>query len=410
MDNQKTVFMTGASGHMGRAGLDRLVKRKELKLKLFSLPDRQSRRILAPYADHDNVEIIEGDLTRYDHVLKGVRGADFILHLGAIIPPAADYYPDLAMKVNYGGTQNIIKAIKAQDNADDIRFVFIGTVASMGDRRAPVHWVRTGDPIKISLFDTYGKSKVMAERAVIESGLSHWVSLRQTGMLHKDLLSTRDPIIYHQPLNNPMEWATAEDSGRILETLCTADLPREFWQSLYNIGGGEEFRDTYYGFMEKSFKALGIPDFRRITSPNFFTLKNFHGCWYSDSDKLEKWLGFRKSTYAGFFESVRDNLPAFYKLGRLFPSQFMKKIILEPLARTTQGTLKWIKEKNIEKIEAYWGSLENWLKIPGSWGKFILNSSLETTEISHGYDDNKCDKLIDINDCRQSALFREAIA
>jgi hypothetical protein len=43
------------------------------------------------------------------------------------------------MKVNYGSTVNIIKAIKVQPSRDQIKLVYIGTIAETGDRMPPIH-------------------------------------------------------------------------------------------------------------------------------------------------------------------------------------------------------------------------------------------------------------------------------
>ena len=184
----KTVFMTGATGHMGLEALKLLSLDENISLKLLIVGTKTDRSVLKPFENHKRIEVIEGDLRNIDDVRRGVKDADYILHLGALIPPVADYYPRLAEMINLGGTLNIIQAVKEQPDPDSIRLVYIATVASMGNRPAPIHWCRTGDPIRVSRFDAYGVSKVKAERAVMESGLKYWVSLRQSGMLHEDML------------------------------------------------------------------------------------------------------------------------------------------------------------------------------------------------------------------------------
>jgi len=398
--------MTGAAGHMGYEGLKLLAENKRIRLRLLSLEDRRSRSVLARYRSYENVEIMEGDLTRYEDVLPGVKGADYVLHVGALIPPAADHYPHLADRVNYGGTLNIIKAIQEQEKADSISLVYISTVASMGDRMPPIHWVRTGDPIKVSRFDYYGVSKVKAERAVMESGLSRWVVLRQSGMLHRDLLKIMDPIMFHQPLNNHMEWSSADDSGRILHNICTMNLSDPFWRQVYNIGGGEEYRKTNFQFMSEAFQAMGFSDFRKILTPRFFTSANFHGCWYHDSDRLDQWLHFRKTPYSAFFSKLKEALPFIYRLNRLIPTKLIKDWIMKPLARKEQGTLNWIEKNRVEKIDAYWGGREGWDNTPERWDDFELSLNPEARAIDQGYDYGKVDGQIRLKDCRSAAVFR----
>lgn len=175
---KKTVFLTGACGGMGIQGLMRMVKDTVTYNTLILVRDSEkNRKILKDYMDIDGLEIVWGDLNDYDIVYKCVEKCDLILHVAAFVSPAADYHPEKAMKINYGSTVNLITAIKEQGRQDEVKFVYIGTVAETGDRMPPIHWGRVGDPIKPSMFDYYAVSKVAAERYVIESGLKYWVSL-----------------------------------------------------------------------------------------------------------------------------------------------------------------------------------------------------------------------------------------
>lgn len=404
-DNKKTtVFITGATGHMGIEAVRLLAENKNIRLKLLTLATRADKNKLKPYINSSNIEIIEGDLREIEDVRKGVKGVDYVLHLGALIPPVADRYPQLAEKINLGGTLNIIQAIKEQGDSDNIRLVYIATVASMGNRPAPIHWGRTGDPIKVSEFDAYAVSKVKAERAVIESGLKYWVSVRQSGMLHPDMLKIMDPIIFHQPLDNHIEWSTAEDSGRLLYNICTKELPDEFWRNMYNIGSGSEFRETFYDFTRNLFAKIGVNDIHKLFKPKDFTLKNFHCVWYADSDKLNSWLDFRRSTYTGFLKTL--NIPSYYHMLKLLPGQLARKIIFLPLCKRTDGPRNWIENNIVDRIKAYWGSRENWEKIPDSWEDFRINRVPENQLLEHGWDESLSVEEISLEDCRKAAAFR----
>ena len=51
----------------------------------------------------------------YDTIRKGVDGADYVLHIAAMVSPAADQYPEQTLYTNIGSTLNIIKAIKESE-------------------------------------------------------------------------------------------------------------------------------------------------------------------------------------------------------------------------------------------------------------------------------------------------------
>lgn len=405
---KKIVFLTGASGNMGQETLKQLLDRNErFYVVALVLPTEKDKKIMLPYEGNKNLKIIWGDLTKYEDVLVCVTGADYVLHVGGMVSPMADYYPELTTKVNVGGAKNIIKAIQSQPNRDEIKLVYIGTVAQTGDRNPPIHWGRTGDPIKISKYDNYAITKTIAEREVIDSGLKYWVSLRQTGILYPSMAEALDPIMYHVPMEGVFEWATVQDSGRMMANACEENVPDEFWRRIYNIGGGEKYRTFNYEFLIQSGKASGIVDITKMFELNWFATQNFHGQWYEDSDELEKYLKFRTGSIQNHLEAVRKKGKVKRFFTKLMPSSFLKKHIMKPVAyKKDYGTMDWIENNKTEKVNAYFGSKEQWAKIP-SWDEYVpVEPSKTPRRLSHGYDENKSKSELDIYDMINAAEFR----
>ena len=240
MSSQKIIFLTGATGTMGEEGLKQILSRSDrFRLRVLVRPSAKNKDFMTRYQDHPALEVVWGDLSSYEDILGCVTGADYVLHVGAFISPEADKFPKRSIDVNFGSTVKIIRAIKAQPDPDAVKLVYIGTVAETGCRMPPIHWGRCGDPIKGSVFDYYAVSKIAAERAVMESRLKHWVSLRQTGIMPSKESAAREPIIFHQPPQNLLEWVSAMESGILLANVCEDWVPESFWRGVYNIGGGE---------------------------------------------------------------------------------------------------------------------------------------------------------------------------
>lgn len=407
MNSKKTIFLTGATGNMGKEGLKQLLNRRDkFNITVLVLPSEKDKKIIAPYENAPGVKVIYGDLTNYDDVLKCVKDADYVLHVGGMVSPAADYLPELTTKVNVGAAKNIVRAIKNQPNPDKIKLVYIGTVAETGDRNAPIHWGRAGDPIKISIYDNYALTKALAEREVIESGLKYWVSLRQTGVLYPELLNNLDPIMFHEPLNGVFEWVTAKDSGLMLANACEESDPNEFWCRVYNIGGGEKYRTMNWEFMQMTSALAGVNDFRKVWESNWFATRNFHGQWYTDSDELENYLHFRSGTIEDFVKEMKQKAPFSSKIAKFLPASFLKKYVFRKEAEKPFGTLHWIKNNNQPRITSFFGSLEKWKAIPG-WDKFKFEQASKIpTKLNHGYDENKPKSELDIDDMKQAAEFR----
>lgn len=400
---KKTIFITGTTGIMGMASLKELYAQKDkFKIKALARKNKTNAKKLAKFSD---IEVVWGDLTDYNSVLAGITGADIVLHIGGMVSPKADSRPKTTHKVNVGAAENIVKAVNAQPNADQIKVVYIGSVAQTSDRNAPIHWGRTGDPICISVYDHYAITKTIAERIIVE-GVKSWVCLRQSGILYPGILKNYDPIMFHVPINGVLEWATVEDSGRLMAQVCQDWVPDTFWNNFYNIGSGDSFRITNYEFEQKLLKAISCPKPEKLFDANWFVLRNFHGQWYADSDKLNDILQFRENISCDdYFKRLSKQVPWFYRLAKLVPPAVIKHLAMKPLAHSKNtGTMWWIKNDDAQRISAFYGSLEKWAAIP-SWEAFDTTPpSKEMTHLDHGYDQNK--QVLDIHDIHHAAKFR----
>lgn len=407
---KKRVLLTGATGVMGGAGLRELLARSErYDITLLVRPSRKNRRKMKAYASMESVRIIWGDLCKYEDVARAVEGADYVLHVGGMVSPAADHHPKATLKVNITAAQNIVRAVKAQPNPDNVKVVYIGSVAQTGDRPSPLHWARTGDPIAPSIFDYYAISKCRAERIFAESGLKHWVSLRQSGILYAGILRNIDPIMFHVPIREVLEWATVEDSGRLLANICEEGVPESFWCKFYNIGSGAEYRLTNYRFEQLLLKnSLGLPP-EKLFASNMFATRNFHGQWYLDSDHLEAILHFRANIpVEEYFAGLSKQLPWFFALAKFVPACIMR-LFLRYLAHHKRfGTLGWLHRNDKPHIAAYFGSREEWESIPDwkSLADFTLAGEAEAVRLNHGYNEQKPLRELTLEDMQQAAAFR----
>ncbi len=361
MKERKTVFLTGGTGNMGWAGFQELYARRErFDIRLLARDSKKNRKLLGPYLDDPAVTVVWGDLMRYEDVLAGVSGSDYVLHVGGMVSPAADYYPEKTLEVNVSSAENVVKAILAQSNASEIKAVYIGSVAQYGDRNPPRHWGSAEDPQVPATFDMYALSKIRAEAVFAKAGLKNWVSLRQSGILYPGILSVVNPTAFHVPMKGVLEWATIEDSGRLLAQVCEGWVPSDFWNRIYNISSGEQYRLSNYEFMTRMLGALGLPSPEKVFEPQWFALKNFHGMWYTDADKLDEILHFRANVPVDeYFASMKTKLPWFYRLAFLAPV-WAVKMFMKPFAFEKGLGTQWWVGNDPERFEAYYGSREEY--------------------------------------------------
>lgn len=396
---KKTVFLTGATGNMGWRGFQEILKKKDrFNIRLLARRSKKNLKLLKPYFEDPSVSIVWGDLCSYEDVLRGVTGSDYVLHVGGMVSPAADNFPEQTLHVNVLAAENVVKAVLAQPNADEVKVVYIGSVAQYGNRSGELLWGRTGDPQRASLYDMYSVSKCRAEKVFVDSGLKHWVSLRQSGILYGGILKVVNPTAFHVPIRGGLEWATVEDSGRVLSNIIEPDVPEEFWNRFYNISSGEQYRMSNYEFETRLLNGLGLPGPEKVFRPEWFATRNFHGMWYTDADELEEYLHFRANIPVDeYFASLKKGLPWFYSLAFLAPA-WAVKLAMKPFAFAKgNGTQSWVKD-NPDKLSAYYGSLEQYKSIktwaqmrPGKMEKNLPKAieNGDVTTLSHGYDESK---------------------
>lgn len=405
---QKVVLVTGASGIMGQETMKQLLSRStRFRVRALVRPSEKNKALMKKYAC-PSLEILWGDMADYDTVKRGVDGADYVLHIGAMVSPAADEYPEKTLYTNIGSTLNIIKAIKEQPNPDKVHFAYVGTVAMTGGRTDPIHWGRVGDPINPSIFDYYALSKVYSELAVFESGLKHWVSIRQTGQHPSAEGAGEQPIIWHQPPNNVLEWSTSVESGICMANLCEDWVPEAFWRKGYNLSSGAGYRLATWELMEMNLGAfhMGLKD---VMDSRMMAQYNFHGHYYSDSDKLDDILHFRCIPAEQYWGGVREEMrrmAANPMIAAMFPSAEQMKAKNIEIGHKRMGTY-WMKENNEENwIKAFFGSREKMDAVPG-WEEYELyHPSEEPTYLDHGYDEDKGLENLTLEDLQKAAEFR----
>ncbi|MDE6669788.1 MAG: NAD(P)-dependent oxidoreductase [Muribaculaceae bacterium] len=379
---------------MGKATVEALLCEKDNTtcLRLLVRPSKKNRRLVKKWLSYSNVKVVWGDLLNIDKVKQLIENADIVLHMGGLVSPKADYVPELTLKVNVEAVKNLINAITDMNQSESTRFVYIGSVAQYGPRAVPLHWGGPGDPMLPAMYDYYALSKILAERIVVESNLKRWVSLRQSGILSKELLyKGNDPITFHVPINGVLEWSTVEDSAALMTAICRTDVSEEIWGHFFDIGSGKSFRLTNYEFETMLLKALSCPPPEKIFEVSWFAQRNFHGIWYWSSDHLNQIVPFRKDiTAMEYFRNMSKKLPIYFRLANLIPASIIKLFMRYVASDTKFGPLGWKKEKNEAQLNAFF--------IPGP-----INEDWPQTLIPKPSVENKNYRILDLGYDRQAS-------
>lgn len=429
---KERVLLLGASGSMGFVAFKELWARvdengeRKYDVVLLLRPSMKNKRLFVSYEQECGIrsipgdgvvegkgfKIVWGDATEYSDILESTQGVDWILSPMAFIAPAADHNPEMSEAVNTKAIEYVIKAIYELGGQNHIKFIYIGSVAETGDRLQSIHMGRVGDPLKPSVFDFYATCKIRGERAVIDSGLKYWVSLRQTYIAIPDAMSLMDPIMFHQPIDTCIELNTCFDAGRGLVNCLDIPEDSDFWRRVYNMGGGPSCRVVFIEYIERMMKMLGMGDYRKIMERKWFALRNFHCHYFEDSWILNEYIHNWGESLEDHYDQVMKNRPLMLKLGAFLSKipgirSFIRKTAynrMKEMVSGKDGTLFWYENRNDRRISAFFGSYEKYESI-GEWDdRDMPDLRPEWKRLNHGYDEAK--DTLDMLDLQGAAKFR----
>lgn len=319
------ILLTGASGSVGYEVLKQLVSQKDrFEITVFDLKTPKSEKLLEKFKD--DIRLFYGDISDPDTTIEASEKQDFVIHLAALIPPAAYKNKVFTEKINAGGTQNLIANLEKY--SPGAFFAYSSSVATYGDRLTD-YYIKVTDPLKPSLGDYYAETKIMAEKAVRNSKL-RWTIFRLSAIMGAENHKISG-LMFLMPLETPVEITTPEDTARAFVN--AIDHKDELQGRTFNLGGGEKNRIVYSGLLQKSFDIYGLG---KLNFPEgAFAERNYHCAYYADSDDLENILHFRRDTMDTYFQKVKASVPAFQRLITKMVGNIVKKSLLaksEPYA------------------------------------------------------------------------------
>lgn len=408
------IALLGASGHMGFSTLQEFIKIEGVdSVRVLLFPNEKRNKLVKKLAKKNNnkIEIFYGDIANYDDVANLVEGVSYLYNLAAVIPPLSDKDPERSYEANELGPINVVKVC---ENNPHIKLVDITSVALYGNRNIKHPFERIGDPLIPSVYDVYSTHKLRGEYLILESNIPNYVVIRQTAMIYLDMLTSNmnDGLMFHTPFNDPLEWSTAEDSGRLMAYIVKEDLAGKlnhdnFWNKVFNLGGGESSRVTGYETLGYGFKLIRGTT-KKFFDPNYNCTRNFHGGFYYDGDELEKMFHYRQDTYEQYWAKINKKYP-YFTLAKLVPSFMLKKFAIKKLFKDSNSPTYWYQHNDIARLTAFFGSKEAYENLPKEWCKFPLDDFSDKKfnntyhPFDYGFDINKSDKDITFDDLKNVA-------
>ena len=327
MSRPKNILITGATGAIGLEILRQLKEGHQLDgISVFARYSKKNRKKLAPYAK--DISIFWGDIMDANSLIPACKNQNVVVHLAGLIPPAFHDNDERSTKINVEGTRNVISVL--EEHAPNAFLVFSSSVVVYGDRLQNPE-IKVGDPLDPDQYDQYGVAKIITETDIQHSKLN-WTILRLSAIMGIGNHEISG-IIFHVPLDTPMEICTIRDTARAF--VKAPDHLDQLNKRIFNLGGGEACRISYFDFLSRAFKSFGMG---KVNFPKYtFATMNFHCGYYMDGDDLENILHFQSDTIASYFERFHASVPN------------IQRVITRPFA----GIAKWYLKTLSAPYKAY---------------------------------------------------------
>jgi nucleoside-diphosphate-sugar epimerase len=246
----------------------------------------------------ESVDIVHGDVTDIDSVRRAIDGVDAVVHMAGVIP-LTEENPELATKVNVGGTRAVVGAIK--ERGDRIPFVFPSSTSLFGICPEAIECLHPErDPCNPSTH--YGRTKFQAEELIKESGIDY-VILRMTLIAPSKISLEEFKHMYHLPLRNRIEFCHPEDMAlAILNAVKNFDMVKG---KTLMIAGGPSQQMLFEDMLSAMLGAFGLP----LPPRHKFADGPYPLHWYDTSDS-QMLLKYQNKTLDDYCDDLYRQFPA----------------------------------------------------------------------------------------------------
>ncbi len=320
------ILITGAFGNIGKSVVEESHKRGH-EIVVFDVESKKTRRDARKYREKIQ-RVVFGDVRHFEDVREAVRGCDAVIHLAAIIPPASKTRRELTMDVNYGGTVNLVNAIRETGRV--IPFVLTSSASVMGPTQLRDELVDRNDPLVVT--GNYEESKIKCEEFLRENA-DNYLIFRLAGVLPTLSILSLGRIlplleeIFDMHRDMRLEMITDADVATALvagvEKLKSGLTRRN---QAYILGGGEKNGWRLRGgeFLSRFFGVLSLP----LPDQKYFTqdINCYHLDWY-DTEEAQREFSFQNNSVEDYLRRMKKEFGGFRFLIVLFQRVIMRRLV-----------------------------------------------------------------------------------
>ncbi len=290
------VLVTGGAGGLGIT-ICHVLHEAGFEVRVLDLNNPANRKRVRVLAGRSEVQW--GDVTDPISVENALSGIDAVIHLAGLLPPTTEEQPEMAHRVNVGGTENLITGIK--QSGKTIPLVFASSTLVFGptpEAKAPLSLESNPPNPRM----TYSKTKWESENRIRESGIDH-VILRCTSIPYLSLsIGQMRDLMFTIPLDNRLEFCHIDDAAAaMVKSISLFDSARN--RTLV-IAGGPTQRMLYRDMIGTILSTFGLP----LPPAGRFTTEPYELDWY-DTTESQSLLSYQHKTLDDYARDLRRQLP-----------------------------------------------------------------------------------------------------
>jgi nucleoside-diphosphate-sugar epimerase len=282
---RELILITGGGGSLGAELAMRLCSAGN-RVRVFDLPGLDYARL----EDIPGIEVFQGDITDRAAVSRAAEDVSTVVHLAALLPPAAEGDWARTEAINVAGTGGLLEAVKGGN--EEAHFIFSSSVAVYGDTTGesePISPEREPSPS-----DHYSRSKALAEDLVRGAGLPFTI-LRISGIAIPAFLEP--PPVWPFMRQQRMEFVCR---GDVITALFNCVGNGEACGRVFNIAGGDTWRMLGHQYVEALFGLMGVDpeEAGYLGHPGWFD-------WYQTSGS-QAVLDYQHTGFPAFMSKVEE--------------------------------------------------------------------------------------------------------
>lgn len=312
----KKVLVVGAAGVIGTKTIKYLLSEGKYEITALDLRSKNSQKNLKKY--RRRINIIYGDIN--DTVLMEalIKDQDCIIHLAGVLPPIADIKKNLGDKIEYNGTENIIKALNFYN--PNCFLIYASSTTVYGS----VTKASVKSDYKINELDFYSQTKLKTE-GLIKSKVKNYCIMRLPLVLTNP---KTESFMYNVKRNSLVEAITDNDAGYLFAQ--AIEHQDKLNKKTFNASGGDATTGTYKEILVNILSIYGLS--LKYLANVLFVDKNFYTHTYEDSQKLEDIIGFRSDSLASYYMRLR----------RESKKRGINRFFAKPIVWILGGMKKWL--------------------------------------------------------------------